>query len=70
MSLDRIALSSRSLGYGQGIRDVIQVINTGAGVSKLDKPTLLWMLEQVDALRKVNETRGDAIRTERKDAAA
>lgn len=70
MSLDRIAKSSHSLGYGQGMRDVIQTINAAADVSHLDKRTLLWMLEKVDGLRKSNEARGDAARSQQKGAAA
>lgn len=62
--------SGHSLGYGQCALEIVQIINQGASIKHLDKPTLLWVLEQVDVLRQANNARGEALRSPRKDTAA
>ena len=48
----QISRSARQLGYGAACHDVIRCIASAADVAELDKKTLLWMLEQVNNLRK------------------
>ena len=46
-----ISRSARLLGYGAACHDVIRCI-ASADHAELDTKTLLWMLEQVNNLRK------------------
>ena len=48
----QISRSARQLGYGAACHDVIRCIASAGDVAELDKKTLLWMLEQVNNLRK------------------
>ena len=47
----QISRSARQLGYGAACHDVIRCIASADG-AELDKKTLLWMIEQVNNLRK------------------
>jgi hypothetical protein len=48
----QISRSARQLGYGAACHDVIRCIASAADIAELDKKTLLWMLEQVNNLRR------------------
>ena len=72
--LDRLLQSSRSLGYGQAISDVLSALAhesatwhhnwtpEGEPRDTLDLHTLLTILGRVDLLRQANDARGDAAR--------
>jgi len=48
----QISKAARQLGYDEARHDVIRCIAKAADIAELDKKTLLWMLEQVNNLRR------------------
>ena len=46
----QISKSARDLGYSEARHDAVRIIADAAEQPDLDKPTLLWVLDKINAL--------------------